>query len=110
LNGAVSKTVRGLRVPRGFESHPLRSKAQDALVKAVQVGEIRPHAQFRRDATEGFHREVREALAGTVWTGCGNWYLDANGNTPKQWPWRWMTYARRTHRLEYGRLRVRCFR
>jgi hypothetical protein len=24
LNGAVSKTVRGLRVPRGFESHPLR--------------------------------------------------------------------------------------
>jgi hypothetical protein len=24
LNGAVSKTVRGLRVLRGFESHPLR--------------------------------------------------------------------------------------
>ena len=26
LNGAVSKTVRGPRVPRGFESHPLRLK------------------------------------------------------------------------------------
>ena len=26
LNGAVSKTVRGLRVPRGFESHPLRCR------------------------------------------------------------------------------------
>jgi hypothetical protein len=28
LNGAVSKTVRGPWVPRGFESHPLRLQSQ----------------------------------------------------------------------------------
>ena len=28
MNGAVSKTVKGLLVLRGFESHPLRSPAE----------------------------------------------------------------------------------
>ena len=50
-----------------------------------------------------FDRELRARLAQTVWhTGCTNWYVDANGNDPNQWPWLWTTYRRRTARLEPG--------
>ncbi len=57
----------------------------------------------RREAAERFDRELREALAGTVWhTGCTSWYVDANGNDPSQWPWLWSTYRKRTARLEPG--------
>ena len=58
--------------------------------------------EIRREVADEFHHEVREALAGTVWTGCSNWYLDASGHSPNQWPWRWGTYARRTRQLEPG--------
>ena len=56
-----------------------------------------------REAAEAFDRELRAALAGTVWhTGCTNWYVDENGNDPNQWPWLWSTYRRRTAQLEPG--------
>jgi hypothetical protein len=58
--------------------------------------------EVRRDVADHFHREVREALKGTVWLGCGNWYLDANGHSPNQWPWTWGAYTRRTEKLEPG--------
>jgi cation diffusion facilitator CzcD-associated flavoprotein CzcO len=58
--------------------------------------------EVRREIADDFHRQLREALAGTVWTGCQNWYLDENGHSPNQWPWRWGTYARRTRKLEPG--------
>jgi len=59
--------------------------------------------EVRREATERFDRELRAALAGTVWhTGCTNWYVDERGNDPSQWPWLWSTYRRRTERLEPG--------
>ena len=58
--------------------------------------------EVRREVAEGFHRDVRAALPGTVWMGCGNWYLDANGHSPNQWPWRWGEYVRRTRTLEPG--------
>lgn len=58
--------------------------------------------EIRREVAEDFHREIRAALPGTVWTGCGNWYLDENGHSPNQWPWRWGTYTRRTRLLEPG--------
>jgi cation diffusion facilitator CzcD-associated flavoprotein CzcO len=59
--------------------------------------------EVSRDAAERFDRELRDALAGTVWhTGCTNWYVDENGNDPNQWPWVWTTYRRRTGRLEPG--------
>ena len=46
--------------------------------------------EVRREAAEAFDRELRAALAGTVWhTGCTNWYVDENGNDPNQWPWLW---------------------
>src|SRR5215211_2176094 len=53
LNGAVSKTVRGLRVPRGFESHPLRCNRPVRASPSCQgtacrrsstgLGELREH-------------------------------------------------------------------
>jgi cation diffusion facilitator CzcD-associated flavoprotein CzcO len=59
--------------------------------------------EVRREAVEEFNRELRAALAGTVWhSGCTNWYLDADGNDPNQWPWLWSTYRRRTARIEPG--------
>ena len=57
--------------------------------------------EVRREAAEAFDRELRAALAGTVWhSGCTNWYVDENGHDPNQWPWLWTTYRRRTARLD----------
>jgi hypothetical protein len=57
--------------------------------------------EVRQAAAESFDRELRDALAGTVWhTGCTNWYVDENGDDPNQWPWTWSTYRRRTERVE----------
>ena len=59
--------------------------------------------EIRRERADAFNRELRAALAGTVWhTGCTNWYVDENGNDPNQWPWMWSTYRRRTRHLEPG--------
>jgi cation diffusion facilitator CzcD-associated flavoprotein CzcO len=58
--------------------------------------------EVRREVADDFHQEIKQALPNTVWTGCGNWYLDANGHSPNQWPWRWATYTRRTRQLEPG--------
>jgi cation diffusion facilitator CzcD-associated flavoprotein CzcO len=59
--------------------------------------------ELRRQAAEEFDRELRAALAGTVWhTGCTSWYVDENGNDPNQWPWLWSSYRRRTAELEAG--------
>jgi cation diffusion facilitator CzcD-associated flavoprotein CzcO len=52
---------------------------------------------------EAYDRELRAALAGTVWhTGCTSWYVDENGNDPNQWPWLWSAYRKRTERIEPG--------
>ncbi len=59
--------------------------------------------EVRREASEAFNRELRAALANTVWhTGCTNWYLDEQGNDPSQWPWLWSTYRRRTATIQPG--------
>jgi cation diffusion facilitator CzcD-associated flavoprotein CzcO len=59
--------------------------------------------EVRREAANEFDRELRAALAGTVWhTGCTNWYVDEEGNDPSQWPWLWTTYRRRTEKLDPG--------
>ena len=36
-------------------------------------------------ATEKFVARIRDALPGTVWVGCDNWYQDQQGN-PILWP------------------------
>jgi cation diffusion facilitator CzcD-associated flavoprotein CzcO len=59
--------------------------------------------EVNRAAAAAFDRELRAALAGTVWhSGCTNWYVDENGNDPNQWPWLWSAYRRRTERIEPG--------
>ena len=72
--------------------------ALDELARAdARTIELRP------ETLEAYDRELREALAGTVWhTGCTSWYLDENGNDPSQWPWLWSTYRRRTAQIEPG--------
>jgi hypothetical protein len=59
--------------------------------------------EVSRQVADAFDRELRTALAGSVWhTGCTNWYVDENGNDPNQWPWLWSTYRRRTAQLAPG--------
>ncbi|HEX5713621.1 MAG TPA: NAD(P)/FAD-dependent oxidoreductase [Solirubrobacterales bacterium] len=59
--------------------------------------------EVRPEAAAAFDRELREALAATVWhSGCTSWYVDANGNDPSQWPWLWSQYRRRTAQLDPG--------
>jgi cation diffusion facilitator CzcD-associated flavoprotein CzcO len=59
--------------------------------------------EIRREAADAFDRELRAKLADTVWhSGCTNWYVDANGHDPQQWPWLWSTYRKRTARIEPG--------
>jgi hypothetical protein len=59
--------------------------------------------EVRPEAAAAFDRELREALAETVWhSGCTSWYVDANGNDPSQWPWLWSQYRRRTAMLDPG--------
>jgi len=71
-----------------------------AALRALDRAEAR-RIEVSRAAAERFDRELRAALAGTVWhSGCTNWYVDENGNDPNQWPWLWTTYRRRTERLE----------
>ena len=63
--------------------------------------------EVRPEAAEGFERELRAALAGTVWhTGCTNWYVDEQGHDPNQWPWTWRTYRKRAAPLEPGAYRL----
>ena len=57
--------------------------------------------EIRAEAAAEFDRELRTALARTVWhSGCTNWYVDENGFDPNQWPGRWATYRRRTAEIE----------
>jgi cation diffusion facilitator CzcD-associated flavoprotein CzcO len=59
--------------------------------------------EVRPETAASFDRELRSALADTVWhTGCTSWYLDENGNDPNQWPWLWSSYRRRTARIQPG--------
>jgi cation diffusion facilitator CzcD-associated flavoprotein CzcO len=59
--------------------------------------------EIKPGVAAGFDRELRAALAKTVWhSGCSNWYVDENGNDPSNWPWLWRAYRRRTERLEPG--------
>lgn len=59
--------------------------------------------EISRAAAEDFDRELRAALARTVWqSGCHNWYVDENGNDPNNWPWTWSAFRRRTRELVPG--------
>ena len=118
--GDVPRAYLGMSVP-GFPNMfllygPNTNGGTGSVVSTIEAGmghviaalEEMERADARRievtaQTAAAFDRELRARLAQTVWhTGCTNWYVDANGNDPNQWPWLWTTYRRRTARLEPG--------
>jgi cation diffusion facilitator CzcD-associated flavoprotein CzcO len=92
-NGGTGSVVNTLECGIG---HVLAALGEIERSRAKQI-EVRP------EAAEAFDRELRAALAKTVWhSGCSNWYVDENGNDPSNWPWTWSAYRRRTERLAPG--------
>jgi hypothetical protein len=76
--------------------------AMTHVIKAIDAlqGSAVRRIEVRREAAEQFDRELRAALAGSVWhTGCTSWSVDENGNDPNQWPWLWSTLRRRSAQL-----------
>lgn len=89
-NGGSGSVVNTLECGVGHVLAALRQMEQGGASRI----EVTPAA-----AAE-FDRELRAALAGTVWqSGCNNWYVDENGNDPSNWPWTWSAYRRRTREL-----------
>jgi cation diffusion facilitator CzcD-associated flavoprotein CzcO len=88
----------------GSVIYTLEASMGHVLAALEELEESGAHTiEVRREAADAFDRELRDALAGTVWhSGCTNWYVDEHGNDPNQWPWLWTTYRRRTERLEPG--------
>jgi len=73
-----------------------------AALREMDAGDAE-RIEVRSKAAAEFDRELRAALAGSVWqSGCSNWYVDENGNDPNNWPWPWSAYRRRTAALEPG--------
>ena len=116
----VPRAYHGLTVP-GFPNMfllygPNTNGGTGSVIYTVEAGVGHVIAALRRldargagrievspEAADRFDRELRQALAGTVWhSGCTSWYVDENGNDPSQWPWLWSSYRRRTARLEPG--------
>jgi cation diffusion facilitator CzcD-associated flavoprotein CzcO len=116
----VARAYLGLSVP-GFPNMfllygPNTNGGTGSVVNTLECG-IRhvlaalnemEHSQTSRieisaAAATSFDRELRVALAKTVWhSGCNNWYVDKTGNDPSNWPWLWSAYRRRTCELEPG--------
>jgi cation diffusion facilitator CzcD-associated flavoprotein CzcO len=92
-NGGSGSVINTLECGIG---HVLAALREMERSRASRI-EVRP------EAAKGFDRELRAALAKTVWhSGCTNWYVDENGNDPSNWPWTWSTYRRRTRELVPG--------
>ncbi len=92
-NGGSGSVVNTLECGIGHLLAALRGMEANGAARI----EVRP------EAAEEFDRELRAALAGTVWqAGCHNWYLDENGNDSSNWPGTWSAYRRRTERLAPG--------
>ena len=63
---------------------------------------------LRPETQEAWRAEMARRSAETVWTtgGCGNWYVNAQGENTNNWPGPWLEYRRRTRRLNPGDYRV----
>jgi cation diffusion facilitator CzcD-associated flavoprotein CzcO len=113
----VARAYLGLSVP-GFPNMfllygPNTNGGSGSVVNTLEcgighvlaaLGEMEARAagriEVRSEAADAFDRELRAALAKTVWqSGCSNWYVDENGNDPSNWPWTWSAYRRRTRQL-----------
>ena len=77
-NGGSGSVVNTLECGIG---HVLAALGEMERARAGRI-EVKP------EAAASFDRELRTALAKTVWhSGCTNWYVDENGNDPSNWPW-----------------------
>ena len=56
--------------------------------------------EVRREAHYAFVREMDERLAGSVWTGCSNWYVSDEGRVTNNWPGTQAEYKRRVRRFD----------
>ena len=52
--------------------------------------------EVKREVHDTFVREMDERLAGSVWVGCSNWYVTAEGRVTNNWPGSQAEYRRRT--------------
>lgn len=86
----------------GSVIYTVEAAAQHVIAALRELERTRARTiELRAQAGEQFDRELRAALAGSVWhTGCTSWYVDEDGNDPSQWPWLWSTYRRRTANLD----------
>jgi cation diffusion facilitator CzcD-associated flavoprotein CzcO len=96
-NGGTGSVIYTIEAGVQHVIAALRSM-QGAAARTIEVS---------AETADAFDQELRTALAGTVWhTGCTNWYVDANGNDPNQWPWLWSAYRRRTATIAPGTYRL----
>jgi cation diffusion facilitator CzcD-associated flavoprotein CzcO len=96
-NGGAGSVINTLECGMGHVLAALAEMRQ-ASAKTIEV---------ERAAADAFDRKLRDALATSVWhTGCTNWYVDADGNDPSQWPWTWTRFRRRTATIEPGAYRL----
>jgi hypothetical protein len=52
--------------------------------------------EVKRDVHQTFVREMDDRLAGSVWVGCSNWYITAEGRVTNNWPGSQAEYRRRS--------------
>jgi hypothetical protein len=76
---------------------PQASYAAQA-VDAIATGKAE-RLEVRPETHEAFVREMNERLAGSVWVGCSNWYVTAEGRVTNNWPGSQAEYKRRTRTL-----------
>ena len=67
-------------------------------VDAIATGKAE-RLEVRHEVHEAFVREMNERLAGSVWVGCSNWYVTAEGRVTNNWPGSQTEYKRRTRTL-----------
>ncbi len=67
-------------------------------VDAIATGKAE-RLEVRHEVHEAFVREMNERLAASVWVGCSNWYITAEGRVTNNWPGSQTEYKRRTRTL-----------
>nr|WP_296063999.1 NAD(P)/FAD-dependent oxidoreductase [uncultured Actinoplanes sp.] len=77
--------------------HEAQARYLVQAVRRVAAGEL---LSVRPEVAARFDEEMQHRLAGSVWTGCRNWYRTATGRVVTNWPGMAAEYRRRTARLD----------